>query len=152
MYNSFKNDPVLKAIGAIVAITLVIGLIFFLFGRPAGLGVYGYGRMGGDNYGMMGGNGDNYGMMGGYVGMQSGFSFGGILSTLFHILMAVSVLGLVVGLAVYLYQLIVKRINNSAPIVTSGTVTNATCAHCNAKIPGDAQFCPACGTKVNKAE
>lgn len=152
MYNSFKNDPVLRTIGIIVLVTLAIGLIFFMFGRPTGFGVYGYGQMGGgDNYGMMGGSGDNYGMMGGYAGGQGGLYFGNILSTLFHILMALSVLGLVVGLAVYLYQLIIKR-NNNGTIAASGTVTNTPCVHCNAKIPGDAQFCPACGTKVKQAE
>ncbi len=152
MPNSFKNDPVLRAIGIIVLVTLLIGLVVYLFGGPAGFGMYGYGRMG-DNYGMMGGYGEGTGMMGGYYSGQGGINFGGLLSTLFHILLALSILGLVVGLAVYLYQLITKHVSNGVPIVASGTVSNtATCINCNAKIPGDAKFCPACGTKVEKAE
>lgn len=144
MPNSFKNDPVFRTIGIIVLVTLCVGLVFFLFGRPTGYGMYGYGHM--DGFG------GNYGMMEGYAGGQGGIYFGNILSTLFHLLMGLSVLGLVVGLGVYLYQLIAKRGNNNAPVPVSGTVTNATCAHCNAKIPGDAAFCPACGTKVKQAE
>lgn len=153
MFNSFKSDPVLKAIGVIVIVTLCVGLVFLLFGRPVGLSMYGYGMMGGtgENYGMMGRTGENYGMMGGYTGGQGGLYFGNILSTLFHILMGLSVLGVVVGLAVYLYQLIIKRSASNTPQII-GTVTNATCAHCNAKIPGDAAFCPSCGTKVKQAE
>ena len=158
MFNSFKNDPILKTIGIIVLVTLGIGLVFYLFGGPAGFGMNGYGRMGegygmmgGEGYGMMGGEG--YGMMGGYAAGQGGFSFGGLLSTLFHILLGLSILGLVVGLAVYVYQLITKRDSNGSPVVSSGTVSStATCAKCKAKIPGDAKFCPACGTKVEKAE
>ncbi len=156
MPNSFKNDPVLRAIGIIVLVTLGIGLVLYLFGGPAGFGMYGYGRMGGgygESYGMMGGYGDGTGMMGGYALGQGGINLGGLLSTLFHILLALSILGLVVGLAVYLYQLITRRVSNGAPIVASNTVSNtATCINCNAKIPGDAKFCPACGTKVDKAE
>lgn len=141
MPNSFKSDPVIRAIVSIILITLAIGLIFYLFGRPTGYGMNVYGAMGGS--GEMGGYG---GMMQGYGGINlGGLNFGNIIGTLFQILLALSVLGLLVGLVVYLYQLIVR----SHAANDAGAAASVTCAKCGAKVSGDAHFCPACGTKVN---
>ncbi len=142
-----KSNPVLKAIVVIIIVTLCVGLILYLFGGTAGFGMNGYGRIGfnnnygmmgesGNGFGMMGGSGNNYGMMGGFASGQGSINLGNILSTLFPILLALSVLGLVVGLVVYLYQLITTRDQN------------AVCSHCSAKMPDGAKFCPTCGTKA----
>ncbi|MCX7922266.1 MAG: zinc ribbon domain-containing protein [Clostridia bacterium] len=136
MFDSIKRDPVLKAVSIIALLVLGFGLIHFLFSRIFGLG-NGYGAM-------MSGN-----VHGTMVGTGIGFGVTGLLVTLLKLLIFASVIGLIVGVFMFIKQ---SYSGNVFKTVLPNKVnqTNTNCSNCGTKINGQYKFCPSCGVKAKE--
>ena len=135
MSDSFKNDPAIKAGASIVLSIAVLLIIIALFS----------GVMGNGSSEMYGFNMNSYSMIGNGV---QGISLIWILTILLKVLMFVSVIGLLAGVAVLLYQ------NHSTILENFHTkrkgVSNKQCSNCNQPIPEEYTFCSECGAKVKQ--
>lgn len=134
--NTIKNDPVIKTV--VVVLLSIIGL-FLVMSILAG--VLGVGNMS-NGYIMNG-----YGMMG--FGAQS-LSLAGILTVLLKILLFVSIVGLLAGIGVILYQKYGNNITINKVIKSKDGITNTICGNCNQTISDEYAFCPACGAKTKQ--
>lgn len=142
MNNSIKNDSILKTVITITLALVALLIIFGLFGAIMGSG-------NGGMYGMMGSNGGF--MMGG--GAIYGFSLTSVLVIVLKILLLLSIIGLVTGVVVYLYQNYSKSIGDKVQTIIP-KVSNITCPNCNSRVSSEFKFCPICGsvTKQNCKE
>lgn len=138
MFNAIKNDPILKAITIVVVVLIALGLVFLMFGLPFNKN---YGIMEGYNGSMMSNYTGSSGMMGGY----GGWNISGVLMVLIRILLTISVIGLVVGLAVFLYQKYTS-VNKQKPNSGDRTV----CSSCSTPLKMEWKCCPVCGTDFKK--
>lgn len=133
-FDSLKKDPVFKGIVAVVLLLVGLGLLYYLFANIFGFNS-GYVRMNG------------YSMMG-YNGYGSGAS--GLLAGILKILLALSVIGVVIGLVMFIKQNYGKEIIEKLSNVKVKTFNTANCSNCGASVSGDYKFCPKCGKSVKE--
>jgi len=140
MMSSIKNDPILKTIAIISLSIVALLLIFALFGGVMGSGQGGMYGNGMNGYGVNG-----YVMMGNSIGSTG---FAGMLAILLKVLLFVSVIGLLVGITVFLYQ---NYSNKFVGIQKADKgVSNVVCSNCNQTISDEFTFCPICGAKTKQ--
>ncbi|HVI42655.1 MAG TPA: zinc ribbon domain-containing protein [Anaerovoracaceae bacterium] len=131
MMSSIKNDPVLKAITIIALSIVALLLIFTLFS-----GVMGVNQTGMNGYIMIGNS-------------TPSVSLAGILAILLKVLLFVSVIGLFVGGAVFLYQTYSKSMIGKVQKNNQETA-NIICGNCNTTISDEFTYCPVCGAKTKQ--
>lgn len=133
MFETYKNDPFVKAVSVIVASVLVIALIAMLFSNIFG----GYGMMPNYNYTM---------------GTVGGFGLASMLIFLVKLLMFVSVVGLVASIIFYIIQ---TPLNHSIGSIFNGTSKAAatfTCSKCGTEMKQDWKCCPNCGEEMGECK
>ena len=138
MFESIKKDPVLKGITVAVLIIAALGLIYYLFSSLFGFG---------NGYGMTTGN-NGYGMTTGNNGY--GIGLAGLLAVLLKLLLAASVIGLIIGMVMYVKQSYGKEIVSKISSVKIGTRPLVTCSHCGGETTGDFKYCPYCGKLIKE--
>ncbi|MCX7922437.1 MAG: zinc ribbon domain-containing protein [Clostridia bacterium] len=136
MFDSIKRDPVLKSVSIIALLVLGFGLIYFLYSRTFGLS-NGYGAM-------MGGN-----VHGAMVSTGIGFGVTGLFVALLKLLVVASVVGLIIGLFMFIRQSNSGNVLNTV-LPNKLSKTNAQCSNCGTKITGQYKFCPSCGAKAKE--
>jgi RNA polymerase subunit RPABC4/transcription elongation factor Spt4 len=137
MFESIKKDPVLKGITMVGLAIVALVLIYYLFSSMFGLG---------NSSGMMAGNN-------GYVMMSAtGNSYG--ISDLFVVLLKIflvaAVIGLVVGLIMFIKQSYGNEIIQRVSSVKNINKSSVTCPHCGTQTSENYKFCPQCGEKVKE--
>lgn len=137
VFDSIKKDPVLKGLAVFLAVVVALGLIYYLFAGIFGLGSRSVAMGGAYGYGMM-----QYG--------STGFGLAGILAVLIKLLLVVSVIGLVIGLAMYIKQNYSKQIAEKIISVKEGSKPVVKCKACGIPVTVEFKFCPQCGEKTTE--
>jgi len=137
MFDSIKKDPVLKGITVVGLVIVAFTLIYYLFSSMFGFG---------NGNGMVTGN-NGYNMMG-----NAGYGIGiaGLAVILLKLLLVAAVIGLIVGLVMFIKQSYGKEIVQKVSSVKSGFKATTVCTHCGAEAPAEYKFCPHCGGKINE--
>jgi hypothetical protein len=127
-----RNDqPILKAV-TIVAISIIaLGFILMLFS-----GILGNGGM----YGM---NGNT---MMGYP--TSGIGLTAILAFLLKLLLFISVVGVIVGVFMFIKQNYSKQVTKTIGTFNTNDTLSIDCPKCGAKVSEGFKFCHSCGEKL----
>lgn len=127
VFDKIKNDPILKGASVVVLVIAAIGLIYYLF-----TGLFGFGG------GNMMGNG--YNMMGSY-----GYGLNGFLGLLLQILLFVFIVGLIVGVIMYVKQIFGAGITAKLSTLTTASQKYHKCTGCGKEVSDEFKFCPNCG-------
>ena len=132
METGTRNDGLLKGLAVITLIILAFALVLPLLG-----GTMGYG------------SGYSNGMM------QSGFNslnVNSILGGLIKVLLFVSVVGLIIGLGMYITQNYSKIITSTRKIVPArfSELASTVCTSCGEQSQVDFKFCPRCGNDLKE--
>jgi len=100
----------------------------------------------GNGNGMVTGN-NGYNMMG-----NAGYGIGiaGLAVILLKLLLVAAVIGLIVGLVMFIKQSYGKEIVQKVSSVKSGFKATTVCTHCGVEAPAEYKFCPHCGEKINE--
>lgn len=131
---TIKKDPFLKGLSIVGIVILSVWLISYLFN------------------GMYGNGGGNYMMNGYYVTGNAGygFNFSLLLALLLKCLLFASVVGLIVGLVMYIKQCYGKQIAEKLSSINIVSKSTASCSHCGATTSEEFEFCPHCGENVKE--
>jgi len=134
MFENIKNDPILKTVTIVVLSIIAFGLILMLFS-----GIFGTSSM----YGM---NGNS---MMGY--QTSGLGLMAILAFLLKLLLFISIVGVVVGVFMFIKQNYSRQITETIGTFKASEKSSVNCPKCSTKVSEGFKFCPSCGEKI-KAE
>ncbi|HEY9059557.1 MAG TPA: zinc ribbon domain-containing protein [Pseudobacteroides sp.] len=131
MYNYIKNDSILKTI-VIVALSIVgawllITVIGWMMTYSMNNGIFRSSMVVGTGYGL---------------------GLTGILSLLLKLLLFISVIGVILGVFMFLRHGYSKQITEKLGILTSSDKTSVICPKCTTKVSEGSQFCPQCGEKL----
>jgi len=136
MFDSIKKDPVFKRITVVGLVIVTFTLIYYLFSS-----IFGFGN----SNGMVTGN-NGYSMMG---NMGYGISIAGLAVILLKLLLIAAVIGVIIGLVMFIKQSYGKEIVQKFSSVKNGFKATTVCMHCSAEAPSEYKFCPHCGEKNN---
>lgn len=137
---NIKQDSTFKTLSIIVVTVLSIGLISTLFGGMTN-NDYLFGMNNGDMSNMMG---SNYMMNSSYM-MGTGYTYGyhSLLIFLLIILLSISIIGLIVGIAMYLFR--------NYPTSHQKVIEKTVCHICGNELKQEWKCCPSCGSeKITK--
>lgn len=143
MWDTIKNDPILKTVSIVILSVLGFGFAFnIMFGASTGM----------DNQGVMGGNGNMSGnnsySMAGNAGIFGGLT--GLFSILLGMLLFISVIGLFIGLIMYIRQKYSKEITAWLSSTRHGreeASKTLVCESCGSRLKDEWKCCPNCGSE-----
>ncbi|HYE84473.1 MAG TPA: hypothetical protein VEG39_20210 [Clostridia bacterium] len=126
VFESIKNDPIMKIASVIIASVLCIALIIILFGNIFG----GFGVTPNYYYSM---------------GVSGGLGLVPLLVFLLRLLFAISIVGLVASVTFYIIQNPSRLSNNKTISTSSKMESNYVCIRCGMALKPDWKCCPNCG-------